>query len=735
MKLKTIKQTALAVAVGSAMVMAGSAHAAKYLMVWTGDKGGWQTMDGAALDNDYDPNYEVNGKGAATTGTPDGDFIAVINATRSDIYNYGAVANTVQLPPVLNAHLLAEVEFGLDSSVTDGSIVPVPTAGTGGLFQGGITSQFANESHHTNAFISIDEDTGDKLLFAGGLISANVFGCNVNDPMNVRPIDGTIVGGDVTSAVIRYDETSMGTDPAYDNMCGLVISGGFDPRTDALSGTDDFIDVGDGLMASSFMGAKGNWGFPSNMGAAPQLPPTLTTPGGVVIFDKDGMDVRQFSAVYEGGDAPQRYKPRWQCGLCAILAGAPETVAPSTAGIAHPHGIFARQDLNTLVTSDYGDPVSLALAGATPPDNEEGAATTQTYDMGTTIRFWDLNKLKTQASGTYTPDDLAQVPDGPRVEGREGGGPEQLGSSAVTMEEPEGLMAAWTTNGAAPYYSKGGFVASMCGGTLFYTPDMTTWQNGVRPELRALYDSGPCTGFSVFFTTQDDTYLVAPIAGIVAPGQPTFDRDYPLQHSRRIMLFDIRPLLAKGDNINNIECDYADASYYTASDDPGYAHMFTGEPTTTFAAKRNNGASDCPVVADSQNLDSLDNFLSQGGPHFTIYNRAEKRVASSLYFVDLREYALPNPVGQLPGTGSVGDDRVCMLKMRKRLNRGIGKGRIYTDSLFGLFTDVSSYGDEGQRYGPHFYYSYFDGCVDFDRASWPHGDTGHAAPHGIAWWE
>jgi hypothetical protein len=462
------------------------------------------------------------------------------------------------------------------------------------------------------------------------------------------------------------------------------------------------------------------------------------TPGGVVLFNEDGTTVKEYIAALDpktnvgttNRKPPKRYKPRWACITCGpgdlppLLGGEPETVAPNTGPIAHPHGVFVRSDLNTLVTSDYGDPVSLALAGASPDLSDP--AGTQVYDMGTTARFWDLKKLR-DGLGVIAGDDqrpvgISQMPDGPRVEG--GGG------SAVTMEEPEGLMAAWRTNLST---SKGGFVASMCGGTLFYTSDITTWQKGKNPVFKAVMDTGPCTGFSVFFTTKDDRYMVAPIAGIVSPGQPTFGRDYPLEHTRRVTLIDIRPLIKRG--ARSIACSYAAADTYVQGGEP---HDYTGEPTTSFAAFRNNAASDCPLLVGEVSVDSTDNFLSQGGPHFTLFNNAETRIATSLYFVDLRKYTLPAPVGQLPGTASVGDNRLCMLTMTK--SSTVGVGAIALDLAFGLYTDVESSGDYGNLYEPHDYFTYLDGCVDFDRPSWPDGkggtlNTGHATPHSVHWWE
>ena len=55
------------------------------------------------------------------------------------------------------------------------------------------------------------------------------------------------------------------------------------------------------------------------------------------------------------------------------------------------------------MTSDYADPVSLALTGS-----GEGPGTSA-QDLGTTVRFWDVGNL---SKGPYA---VAQMPDGPRA--------------------------------------------------------------------------------------------------------------------------------------------------------------------------------------------------------------------------------------------------------------------------------------------------------------------------------
>ena len=778
MNMKKLKQTAIAAAVGvSVALTAGVVNARdQYVLVWTGDKGGWEPINdtllpGPGAHNDplldarHDPNFEVDGRGVSSflRGGPASDlasdFVAVVDAKRSNVFNYGAVVNTATLPFVTNAHVLAQVAFGLDEGlVGDVGLNPiVADANTTGLFEDFLPAPIANEAHHTNAFLEETND-GRKLMWAGGLISGNIFGCDVTDPMDIRPINNTIVAGDMKGAVTRYSTTGDGNDAdalddatqaEYRNLCGLAVSGGFG-GTNYLTVADDFVSIGDGLLAGSFLGTKENFQGTANDGSgfAPTLPPSLTTPGGVVVFNHDGTLIKEYSAVLNS-PGPIRHKPRWQCIPCAVL-GEDISVAQDTNGEANPHGIFARPDLNTLVTSDYGDAVSLALSGQTPLGLfDETAADTQAQGLDSTVRFWDIAKMKSMSGlggDDYRPEDIAQVPDGPRNEGREGGMTDKgvsIGASSVTMDEFIGLMAAWKTNctggpsddpGCKGQTHKGGFVASMCGGTLFYIEDMTTWQNGQTPDIHAVYDTGPCTGVSVFFLTQDDTYLIAPISGIISPGQPLYNRDYPFEHSRRVVAWDIRPLIQDFGK-PGIQCDYPSKRTVKYSKKQGFKHRFDGSPTTVFAGARNNGAKDCPVIADRVILDNLDNLMGSGGPHFTLPNPADNRVVSSLYFFDLREFALPQPVGSLPGSGSIGDDRVCMFKFNKRLGRGIGEARLSSDTAFGLYTDVPSRGPEGQRYGPHSYFTYYDGCVDFDRKSWPHGDTGHGTPHGMAWWE
>jgi hypothetical protein len=163
---------------------------------------------------------------------------------------------------------------------------------------------------------------------------------------------------------------------------------------------------------------------------------------------------------------------------------------------------------------------------------------------------------------------------------------------------------------------KGAFTASMCGGVLFYSPDITIKGNetnvfgGKGPYWRPVYDVGPCTGVSYFSITDDDRFLILPISGIESPksidaaGSIDFDRDYPREHSRRLLTVDIRPLLAKGlanTNETKIACDYpeADASR-VANTSLGIAAKRkdkSGGVSGRFnVLHHNNEALDCPRI-------------------------------------------------------------------------------------------------------------------------------------------
>lgn len=690
--------------------------------------------------------------------TPDADFLAIIDADPFSLY-YGKVVNTAVMASIAGEHLLAETENYVDNALnaaTDGSY----PSQNGDVLAPNLSSAILNEAHHFNAEHVVDPVNGHHYVYPGGLISANVFGCDVTNPLNVKPVPGTLIAPGV-----KYNPS---VHTSIQNLCGLAVSA---RAVTAFSGTDDMFVLPNGNLIATYMGAKGSAFDPINLAnvsalptVSPTLPPTLTTPGGLVEFKPDGTVVGQYSAIpsepvpghgyYANGQSmlgPKRYARRPDIAMGGVddngalvnsVTGlGADTGHPDTALLAHPHGIDFRADLRgrkikggveqpvsgILMTSDYADPVSVALSG-----NMGMGLNRSLQDSGTTVRFWDMSNLK---QGPYA---IAQMPDGPRVE------------AAAVHEEPEGLMAMAMTK-----RNKGAFVASMSGGALYYTADVTV----SAPQFRLVYDFGPSTGASVFRVTANDDYLILPLAGIQnkthpTPTNPIADRDYFRQHIPRVLVLDIRYLLAAG---TNYKCNAAPSSAFKNNGDynrdgiPETFSSVTGLPVTTgvtYGHRPNNGAFDCPRITSAVTMGALDghidNLTSHGGPHFVVENQSGYHVASSQYFVDLREFAVPGigafmdafnlPTANnafysklpfwsstnisrdaLPGLGSIGDNTVCMMN-----RMGPFLARNYAFSLM----DFKS---------PR-------GCIDLDFGSagkaWPSNgsratNAGNATPHAM----
>jgi len=698
----------------------------KYLIAWMAD----QMLDGnncSPLDNvlalrggdpSLDPSVPDSTVDCAGV-LPDADFIGVIDADpRSD--TYGQVVNTAEMPAVYGQHLLSDTDDFVDEALdlalmlaSSGTTLPGGLADAGlnpseqgdilggvpnfGLGLGGTAdalglpavvpapSSVLNEPHHHSVYPYVAAD-GSVNAYYGSLISSNLFGCDISDPLNIKPSAGTTL----EDVPVHADNT--------DNICGLSATG----RDMTFSGMDDLeFNPADGKYYTTMMGAGGSFAgaYSPSSPSGSSLPPVLTTPGGLLVFDPStATPIYEVSGVptapvfghgyYANGDpmlGPKRYAPRTQISmggvdgngectpgdivtavgvsafnLCvpgvsphnqisadtgAVDLDAGINEGPDTGLLAHPHGIGLRSDLNgtiadasgtvigttngILMTSDYADPVSLALQS--PGQGEAGSR----QNFGTTVRLWDLSNA---AAGPYQ---VIQMPDGPRHEFNQ------------VQEEPEGLMAM-----RMMHHGKGAFVASMNGGILYYSPDVTV----AKPKFKGVYDFGACTGASVFTITQNDKNIFLPVSGMQTAGDPVYERDYAGQHDGRIAVLNLRPLLRAGDDF---ECDFAPAAAWdnTGPDSPLGQPETQGPSGIVYDNPRdmmhggvmhpNNGASDCPRLVDQVALsatgedgiigtadDHPDAETSRGGPHFTTHDRNDRYVATSNYFVDLRKFAI-----------------------------------------------------------------------------------------------
>ncbi|MEU6131091.1 hypothetical protein ABZ805_18125 [Saccharopolyspora sp. NPDC047091] len=261
-----------------------------------------------------------------------------------------------------------------------------------------------NEPHHMQ-YVWHKGDT----IFAGALFLGATYAFDVTKLPNLElkgvSLPTQTLGGSVPDAYWTLsDGTSYGT-----YMGGPVVPGPY--RYD-----DGSVHVGNGFAGS---------------------------PGEVVRFDPNGKVLSQSPAATPQGDDPK---------LCDNL---PQLGKPTCA---NPHGIQAREDLNTLITSDYAEPRNIILDPVKQPSP---------YLRRPTVRTWDIsdrNHPKLRA--------VSYLPDGPRAD-----------PADPLHSESRAVMETTVTN--LPGH-KGAFAETMQGGAVFYTPDITA----PAPRWTQVFDDG-----------------------------------------------------------------------------------------------------------------------------------------------------------------------------------------------------------------------------------------------------
>jgi hypothetical protein len=366
------------------------------------------------------------------------------------------------------------------------------------------------------------------------------------------------------------------------------------------------------------------------------------TPGSLVRIGPDGSTL---SEVPADTNTPVDRDPE-RCPD-ALLVPLPALVQPSCA---NPHGIQVREDLNRMVTSDYAEPVNVPIADPIKPIDAKL--------FRDTVRIWDItdrNNAKVVS--------VSAMPDGPRRERNPG------------HEEPRGIMETTVTNLPG---NKGAFAESMCGGVIYYTPDITdptpTWREVFDDTTAAkqidplVGEGGGCDGGGWLQTSGDDQYLYHAVIGRGPGSLGSSDTG----SAKMVYTLDIRDLVAAG---TGTKCNI-----------------------DTLPEVHDGGAeADCPKLVDALEIPdttsggphwgALDNFQKQSDGTY-LETRDQRRIAVSNYFVSR--------------SGVDGNHKVCILD--------IDAGKLAFDKRF---RDE----DEGTP------------CVDFNRTVWPHGPAGAAKPH------
>jgi hypothetical protein len=311
------------------------------------------------------------------------------------------------------------------------------------------------------------------------------------------------------------------------------------------------------------------------------------SPGELVRLDENGHTLWEAPATPEVAETEQRCDniPQIQLPTCA-----------------NPHGVQAREDLDTLITSDYNEPRNIILNPVQAPSS---------YLRRPTVRTWDISdrdKPKLRS--------VSFLPDGPRV-GR-----------VPHHEEPRAAMETTVTNLPG---NKGAFTSTMQGGAIYYAPDITakkpewrevfdlTTSNKIVDPRSSYYGGGSNAGWTQ--TSLDDKYLYVAVVGRGASGD---DKGSP----PHILKLDIQELVASGGNPSCVI-------------------------DTQVEITEGGQEADCPTVHDA--------LSAPGGPHWGALDNLE--LGADGYYhetSDVKRFAYSNYF--VARTGLNGDHRVCIVE-------------------------------------------------------------------------
>jgi hypothetical protein len=363
-----------------------------------------------------------------------------------------------------------------------------------------------------------------------------------------------------------------------------------------------------------------------------------------------------------------------------------EPQCPDFGSCANPHGIQLRVDLGIMVTSDYAEPAEIILDPVKPVD---------LYEFRRTVRVWSLSPRgcsgKATPTATINNPEICEVdvmPEGP------GDPSNPAHASNVGIMENGSTWDYPLPDGKIP---KGWFAESMCGGAIFYTPDVTDtvkypWTEvfdstaavdaldtpspggrqagGGDGGANELNEPDGCDGAAWDVVSPDNRFLGHAVNGRFILQDNYDDAGTP----KMVYTLNITKLLEAGDSYQcNIDLNIR------AVADPSV------------------GGADCPTVAGVVPI----NDPTSGGPHWAEYDNfrlAAIKITDPLTGKQVIDYHAPTRIAEanyfVARTGVDGNHTICMINMNP-----------YTGalSLDTNFVDET----EGTP------------CVQFNRDDWP----------------
>jgi hypothetical protein len=355
---------------------------------------------------------------------------------------------------------------------------------------------------------------------------------------------------------------------------------------------------------------------------------------------------------------------------------------------ANPHGIQIRPDLGRMVTADYAEPKMVVLDPVKPNGG---------MFFRPTVRIWD----------TSNPDhpvltSVAHMPTGWRP-----------ADNANSMHNNRGVMEDAKTWPVTPQFpttlaSKGFFAGAMCGGGVFFTPDVTKLTGDSTRQWNEVFDDGiallaarggqvddwmrnegPCEGGAWMQTSRNNKRLFRAVAGQAPNTENDFGRGQPI---KVIYELDITKLIQAAQS-GHITCDLS-----RGMDTNGDGTIDLSGPDAVRQIASGQQVADCPHLISALPVDDH----TSGGPHWGALDNHSltpdgfpTRMVFSDYFVSR--------------SGVDGNHHLYMVDI---------------DPTTGKLTYDQSWRDE------------FTGelGVNFNRTNWPdNATTGYYKPHSMLW--
>src|SRR4051812_33569049 len=432
---------------------------------------------------------------------------------------------------------------------------------------------------------------------------------------------------------------------------------------DTLQGTipDAYDATDDGKFIGTYMG-----GPEANFGGSP---------GDVTVFKPDPQKGLVLDSETPAGSVGGVFSGNAN-GVpepCTVREGRP------LGTCANPHGIQIRSDLNRMVTADYAEPREIVL---------DPVKTIDKYAFRPTVRTWDT-------SDTSHPKliSVAHMPDGPL-------------QPAQRAHEQYGIMEDAKTWPSDPRYqgmldSKGVFAGSMCGGGIFFAPDVTklqgdssdqfqqVWNDGLSELVQNpnLDEPGGCAGGAWHQVSRNNRTLFRSVQG----RNPGSDNYFDQGEGKMLYDIDISALITSAQD-GKVQCDL---SRGTDVDGDGTIDL-TGMQTFQKLAKGETVA-DCPKLISTLKV----NDPTGGGPHWAALDNHSLRADGSPTRLVFSDYFVAR-------TGIDGDHRFYTVDIAP-------DGKLSYDTTF---RDENT-GALG---------------VDFNRRNWPGSpDAGFYKPHSMLW--